>query len=395
MAGKKINKNERYMLKGRRRKEGFEHWRLVTSATNTQTGVERVFFIEFFVVNPLLSPDNAVLGFKSRVQISEEDLHLALAGTSSAMDLESETLVQPSFVMVKGGIFKENGKQINAYFPSSNIQPDNQELLFKVGTDESNFCSLTTSSSYGSVKVSKEDLEDKPELKCQVGQMSWNLRYVKNISFPGFKNKGLLWSVPGAKTIFEGKIFFDDEEYEVNPSTSCGYFETCWGKDLFENYYHLSSSKLTSLNTGKVLEDSCIVVQGLCDEMVAVYVAIDGKKYTFTIGKAKRSELTFDFSEIPDEEEGITKFHWSVSISDKKYIIDIDGYCTDKSMFLRDYESPEGKRKVLRIAGSGTGSGEVKIYKKVKKSLEQLEFIKMENLLCEFGNIETSEDSVQ
>ncbi len=391
MASQKINKNERYMLKGRLRKEGFDLWRLVTSGKSVSTGEERVFFIEFYILNPSISPDEPVLGFKSRSNVSEEDLHSALAGTVAASQIEAEKYIVPSFVMVKAGIFRENGKQINNYFPSSNIQFSNNELILKVGTDESNFCSLTTSSTYGKVSVTKENLDEYPELLCHDGTMSWNLRYNTEIDFKGFKSKEQCWSVPGGKTTFEGKINLDGEDYEILPETSNGYFETCWGKNHFQQYYHLSSSKLSSLNTGKALNNSCFVVHGICDDVISVYLSIEGRKYTFALGKAKKSDLTFEFSEMPEKEEGNVRFHWTVSISDSRYVIDIDGYCNDKSMFLRDYECPEGARKVLRIAGSGNGTGELKVFRKIKKTLEQIEYIGLENMLCEYGGIESPE----
>ena len=74
MVAQKNTSNERYMLKGSLRKNGFDRWRLVTSGRDAENGEERVFFIEFYVVNPLLSPDECQLGFKSRVNNSEEEL---------------------------------------------------------------------------------------------------------------------------------------------------------------------------------------------------------------------------------------------------------------------------------------------------------------------------------
>lgn len=391
MAIQKINRNERYMLKGHLRKEGFDHWRLVTTGISQQTGEERVFFIEFYVLNPSVSPDEYILGFKSRSEISAEDLHAALAGTLSAMNVEAEKYVVPSYVMVKCGIFRQNGKQMNSFFPANDMKLGGSELLIKVGTDESNCCSLTTSSTYGSISVSDREAAERPELLCQGGSMSWNLRYENEITFPDFKNSSLCWAVPGAKVSLEGKITFDGEEFTVTPKKSFGYFEVYWGKTHQEQYYHLSSSKLSSLNTGKQLENSCFVVKGTYNDVVAVFVNIEGRKYCFSVDKAKKLDLTYEFTEIPDEDDGDTKFHWSVSISDNKYVVDVDGFCSDKVMFLRDYESPEGKRKVLRVAGAGTGSGELKVFKKIKKTLEQIEYVRVENLICEYGGIEFPE----
>ena len=60
MLAKKMNGNERYMLKGSLKKNGYDSWRLVFSAFCDQTGEERTFFIEFFVINPALSPKECV-----------------------------------------------------------------------------------------------------------------------------------------------------------------------------------------------------------------------------------------------------------------------------------------------------------------------------------------------
>jgi len=389
MANQKINHNERYMLRGALKKNGFDRWRLVTNGVNVVSGEELAFFIEFYVVNPAVSPEECVLGFKNRAAISEDDLHAALTGASGAADGSSEPLVKPSFAMVKAGVLRENGKQMNVYYPASQIQVGHTDLLFKVGTDESNYCSLTTTSTYGTVNVSKMDLVEHPEILGQSGKMSWNLRYSKQIGFtPDYKGKKLNWSVSGAKTVFEGKIILDGEEYEVTSPRSNGYFDKSWGKELTSSFFHLSSSRLTSIINGKVLPDSCFVVQGVYNDSLSVLVSLNGKNIEFNAKKAKRYELTYDLFEMPSDGEEESKFHWSVSASDKTYVVDVDCYCNTKTMFLRKYECPEGNRKVLCIAGSGSGTGELRLYRKIKKNLELIEHVRIANMLCEYGDIE-------
>ena len=56
-------------------------------------------------------------------------------------------------------------------------------------------------------------------------------------------------------------------------------------------------------------------------------------------------------------------------------------------MFVRDYEMPEGRRKLLKILG-GTGNGEIRIYKKIGKNLELLEHANVYDSICEFGQTE-------
>lgn len=391
MTTQKINSNEKYMLKGSLKKNGYDRWRLVTTASHISTGEERVFFIEFYTVNPALSPSECVLGYKSRNKVTEEDLHSALAGSLSAKNMKSETLVQPSFVMVRAGVLCENGKHIDAYFPSDQIQTGKTDLLFKVGTDESNYCSLTTSSTYGTVQISRADLIENPEYMCQDGKMIWNLRYEKQISFPVSKGSGLFWAPSGARTVFEGRIVLDGEEYEVTAQKSCGYFEKSWGKSLPSRQFHLNSSNLTSIINGKTLEKSCFVVDGEYNGGINVFVSLEGRTVLFYASKSKRYDVNYEFTENPDTEEG-TKFHWSVSISDSKYVVDIDGYSMDTSMFIRGYECPEGKRRLLKTAGSGTGTGELRLYEKVKKNLVLIEHVHIADMIADYGSIEVPEE---
>ena len=120
------------MLKGSLKKNGFDHWRIVTNGKNSSTGEERTFFIEFYVVNPALSPKECVLGFKNRFNASETDLHNALAGTESAHKIKTENYVKPCFAMVKAGVYGEGGKQINNYFPTESIKYDRLSLILQV-----------------------------------------------------------------------------------------------------------------------------------------------------------------------------------------------------------------------------------------------------------------------
>lgn len=101
--------------------------------------------------------------------------------------------------------------------------------------------------------------------------------------------------------------------------------------------------------------------------------------------------MIYDCQEITDDDMG-AKLHWSCSVSNKKYVIDIDVYCRTKDLFLRDYESPMGERKVMRILSSGTGVGKLKLYKVVKKSLELVEQAEVSKCVCEYGNLEKSEE---
>ena len=91
------------------------------------------------------------------------------------------------------------------------------------------------------------------------------------------------------------------------------------------------------------------------------------------------------------EEIDQNNLHWSVSIHNKQWIIDVDAFCQINELTNRSIELPEGQRKVLNVLQGGSGSGEIKIYRKSGKNLEQIEFAKFTNCVCEFGHIEEAE----
>ncbi|MCH5291285.1 MAG: hypothetical protein J1D88_05945 [Treponema sp.] len=388
MASKKISRNERYMLKrGALKKSGFDCWRLVTNAANRATGEEKRFFVEFYIVNPALSPKECVLGFKSRITTTEADLHSTLEGSPATSAAGAEVMVQPSFVMVKAGVFCVGGKHINRYFPSSQLESGKSEFIVKVGSGN-DICILTDSGTSGSVSVLYRDLDERPELLCNPGTMKWNLRFEKQVAFvPDYKGKGNHWACVGACTVVGGAIMFDGQEYIVNPKTSFGYLEKKWGRSFASPFFHLNSSNLISLISRKPLAKSCFAVQGVYENRLSVLICTEGRHVEFHADSHKKYQITWDCSEMPEDNEGV-KLHWTVSVHNRKTVVDIDVFCPTNAMFIRDYESPEGGRKVLKVLGGGTGTGEIRIYHKIKKNLELLEHARVSNVVCEYGNIE-------
>ncbi|MBR1911814.1 MAG: hypothetical protein IJ828_05605, partial [Treponema sp.] len=275
---RKFNRCKRYMLAGSLKKNGFDRWRLVMNGFNTVTGADCTFFIEFYVLNPLLSPSECVLGFKSRLEKAPEDLQYALAGTETGKSLLTEKDVRPSFVMVKVGCISKNGKQLNAYFPSNTLKTDSNEYVLKVGTTDANTCMLTDSSTSGSVSVTRIDLIQQPELLCDVGSFAWNLRYkIEDCLMPNFTSSGINWSCFGARTSFSGMIVMDGEKYAVNSTTSYGYFDKNWGRDFSNPFFHLSSNNLTSNISGKKLLSSCFAVQGIYNKRLSLLSLLEDK----------------------------------------------------------------------------------------------------------------------
>ncbi len=384
MATSKISKRfDHYILRGKLRQEGFERWRYVLSAVNKITGEEKKFFIELYIVNPGISPKVAVLSQKSRLALSESDLQYALAGTSTAAHANDEIEVLPSYVLVKAGVFGASGKHMNKFLASSQFAFVRNSEVFKAGD-----CIFGDKALSGSVLVSTQDLRVRPELLCNAGTMSWDLKFERVIeSTPLFNIRNSVWAPIGAKVLFSGLINLDGQEYVVLPKNSNGYIDKGWGTRPCSPYFHVSSSKLTSIISGKPMVNSCFALEGEFGGKLCAYINFEGVKYNIQNRKIfKKNMIIHDCSQLTDNAEG-DKVHWSVSIHKGKFVIDIDLYCRGEEMFVRDYEMPQGKRGLLKVLG-GTGTGEIRVYKKINKNLELLEHATVGNSICEFGQME-------
>ncbi len=386
----KIDRSRRYKLAGLLKKNGFDRWRISASAISSITGEEHSFFIEFYVVNPALSPEKPVLGFKSRLPKTDTDLLYALAGTESEKPLLTEEFVQPSFVMVKAGMLSVNGKQLNAYFPCASLVADTPEYILKVGSTERDTCYIKDNATSGCISVSAADLLEKPELLGNAGTIAWNLHYsIEDSFFPNFRSKLTNWACFGARTAIAGVIVLDGEQFNVNRDRSYGYFDKNWGRGFTNPFLHLSSSNLVSNISGKKLLKSCFAIQGEYNKRLSILTSFEGTKLEFHAGGCRKYNTIYECNQMPEDENGV-RLHWSVSMNNRNYIIDVDIMCNANQMFVRDYECPEGNRKVMKLIGGGSGTGEVKIYRRVRKSLELIEDMHVGNCLCEYGTIENA-----
>lgn len=391
MIAKKIRQNEKLKLKGVQRKNGFDRWRFITNGISSITGEEKTFFIEFYCVNPALSPKTPVLGFKNRYDTNmAADLQFALAGTDAAKNFTSQLIVSPSFFLIRAGSLSTVCRQYNNYYAFDDVdyKSDDYIVLVNPNQEKNKQCYLSENKIIGSVCVSQKDLVDHPEYLGNVGSMSWNLSFTRVLSFDTeYKSKEINWAVLGGKTDFSGTIIFNDEEFNIDSKKSFGYYDKNWGRDFSSPFFHISSSFITSQISGKLLQNSAISVQGEYNNRLCIFVCIEGKKIEFHADKRKKYNVVYDCQEITDDDLG-PKLHWSCSVQDKKYVIDVDVYSRTKDLFLRDYESPSGERKVMRVLSTGTGSGRIKLYKIVKKSLELIEQAEISKCVCEYGNLE-------
>ena len=392
MAAKKINNFEQYLLRGKLRSEGFERWRYSFCASSKSTGDERRFFIEMYLVNPAVSPNVVVIAQKTRLStgISDASVQQALTGGMSGYDSRfsgQEIVVKPSYLLVKAGVYGDNGKQMNKFISSAKFNYSKSTATIK--TDD---CLFSADTLIGTVEVTDGDLRVRPEMLCNAGFMTWELKYENSVEGKTlYGNSSNSWVPLGCKSKFIGSLTFDGEEYAVTPEKSFGYVDKSWGESLSNPYYHISTSRLTSMITGKSLPSSYVSIEGEFGKKKELNGLIEIEGRTFRIGgflNGLGMVETHYCTQVPSNEDG-EKLHWSVSLEKGEYVVDLDVFCRASEMFVRDYEVPQGKRTLMKVLGGGTGTGEVRIFKKVGKNLELLEHANIYDTICEFGELDS------
>lgn len=378
---KKTQKIDYYIIDKKYKYSGYQFWRYFFTGVSKLDGTEATFFIEYYIVNPAVSPKEVLITTKSVVFSSDNDI----SGEFSASAMASVKDCHPSYVLCKAGRFGENPKHVTSLSPAELFSWNKKDKFIKCGSSY-----ITMDALNGNICVTEEDVLENPELYCNAGSFEWKLRYEKQISCKEFeKTKSDVWYPCGIKTVFAGTITVDGEEYSVIPKKSCGYFEKFWGQSFTSPYYQLSSSKLTSLITGSKLLKSGFSIHGERNGELRFVINVEDQKIDFLKKRTfSKVEEKHDFIEMPGTEENCQKVHWSESFRKGKLIVDIDVYCNTGMMLVKEYECPEGNSKILKILSGGNGTGEMRIYKKTGKNIELLEHVEIENCLCEFGRVE-------
>ncbi|MCQ2575783.1 MAG: hypothetical protein MJ162_03495 [Treponema sp.] len=378
----------KYGLNGSKKKLNVNFWRFIFNGIEKNTGAESTFFIEFQMINPWVSPAEVQLGFKPRVSITADDLQYALAGTKSALELKAESLVVPSYAVIRIGRVDDDPKQLCSYICLKDLKINSKKFEISIGNKSFSMDLLT-----GFVNLTEKEKQIHPEYLCDCGYATWNLKYevVKEV-LEGYSGKTESWFPCGLKTNLTGIVNFDGKDYLVEPRKSFGYMERFWGKTFPANWFHISSANLTSLISGKFLFDSTFAIQGDFEEKIAFCGTFEGTDIMFNADDPKH-DTVFNCVQAPEaDEDGNKLLHWSVSINSKIWVIDIDIFCKIKDLYNRNIEMPEGERKTLNVLQGAMGTGEIKLYKRAGLSLEQIEFAKIEHAFCEFGQLEEAEN---
>ena len=197
----------------------------------------------------------------------------------------------------------------------------------------------------------------------------------------------MFWHAEGIKTEYSGTIWLDGEEYEVIPEKSYGYADKNWGGDFTSPWLWISSCNLTSLKTGKKLENSVFDIGGGRPKVGPVALKrkllsafwYEGQCYEFNFSKF----WTFTRTKF-DCRETDTQIIWHVDQKTWRNRMVTDLVCEKKDMLLINYEAPNGKKLHNRLWNGGNGKGRVRLYRDGKLVDEIL----VKNAGCEYGEFD-------
>lgn len=360
---------DHFMLKGPLAKKGYDWWWHSLTAYNRKTGEERPFFIEFFVCNPALAEDEPTLG-----QLPENQ----------------KKGKRPSYCMIKVGAWGKDAKQVHNFYSMKDFHCPDNKLDIKVGE-----CTLTETHTKGFCKVTEQEARDHPEYMCDAGDFKWDLEIDKQITFNvGYgANKffrklnafEMFWHAEGIKTLFKGTIECDGEIYDVIPEKSYGYSDKNWGGDFTSPWLWISSCNITSLITGKKLQNSAFEAGGGKPKAFGITIPrklligfyYEGKMYEYNFARFWNN-VSIDFDFIEGEKEHT----WFVNASNWNSRMELVLHCKRDEMLFVNYEAPNGKKLHNRLWNGGNGYGEIKLF---KKNGDLIDHVKIENTGCEFG----------
>lgn len=339
-----------YMLKDGC-KNGYDWWWHSLVAVNNKTGELEPFFIEYYIINPGLGGKEPIFG-----QIPNKQQ-------------------KPSYSMIKAGKWGSDKKQIHNFYGVDSFNASRDKMSVQIGDNIADDKKLI-----GSVKMELETVKKHPEYMCDNGDMSWDLKVEKDLSYSVgygasklFRTLNLFsmfWHVEGMKTKYSGTIIYNNQEYTVNPETSCGYQDKNWGRDYTNPWIWLNCNNFID-NDDKKCENTSLDIGGGNPKVLGLSL---GEKILVAFNH-QGTLYEFNFSHIFFQKQKWNcriednKVIWDVEVSNKKHILKVNFSCPLDSMILVNYENPKGIKKHNKLYNGGYASGTVELTQKKSKKL--------------------------
>lgn len=369
---------DRFMLVGGLANTGYDWWWHSFTGRSAQTGEERAFFVEFFLVNPALGGAEPLFG------MGPDGLRVGS---------------RPSYLMVKCGTWGAGAKQLHRFFAWDEVELG-RDVPFWVAADD---CVCCETDLVGRVRVAPDEAAEHPEWMSDAGDMAFDLHVDKQIAFNvGYGASDpvrateafqMFWHAEGVKTAYAGEVWLDGERYLVEPETCFGYADKNWGSDFTTPWVWLASCDLTSRLTGRRLGASALEIGGgrpkvgplALDRKLLGELVYEGRAYEFNFSKPwTGSQTHFSCHETDDE----VVWHVEQETLEARLITDVT--CPKADMLLIRYEAPDGQARHTRLWNGGTGRGCVQFFERDGLGWRLVDDMDAGHMGCEYGEYDAA-----
>lgn len=336
-----------------------------------ETGERRVFFVEYFMINPSLGRDVPVLSQRSGKRR------------------------RPSYVMVRAGAFGADGApgvQLHAFYPVAALKVAAEPMVLQV---EEHLYRETHIS--GCLDIGYQEASQ-PSYLCEEGYMDWDLEVHKSVSChtgpisnPFFCALGALdsfWHGEGIRTQYQGTVTLNGIPYEVIPEECYGYADKHWGRSFNRPWLQLASCHLVSSLTGREGKHTALAVNGcsprfLCFPLkrkLMIQLTWAGEDFEFHFARFRYPSRT-----KWNVKESRKRLVWQIVGQSRDAVIKITGACLKEDMLTMNYDAPDGSRPKAPVWFGGTGSGTVQIFRKTPGGKELLDTLSAEDIFCVYN----------
>lgn len=345
LEGNKSHRNA-YMLRGKSARNGYDWWWHSLVAINENSGEKEPFFIEYYVINPSVSPDQPTFG--------------QIPGKKQ----------KPSYAMIKAGKWGNEKAQIHNFWPSRDFIASYKKMEVKIGDNYADEHTLR-----GFVQLDPEKARNNTHFMSDAGFMSWDLKIHKEISYQVgygastiFRRLNLFemfWHVQGMKTRYDGVIEYNGTKYLVKPEFSGGYQDKNWGKDYTSPWIWLNCNFFANKD-GKVVPDASLDIGGGNPKVmgfsmgpkILVAFHLDKKLYEFNFTKFLFQKQQWNCWEDDNH------IYWDVEVSNRKHRLEVHFSCEKEKMLLINYENPLGEKNHNKLWNGGHAHGNLTLFEK-------------------------------
>lgn len=356
-----------YMLCGPLARKGYLRWWHSFVGIHAATGKRRTFFLEYLILNPV--PQKKI----------------------------NAKLSRPSYVRVSAGAFPTDtdaGINLCAYYPVSACKYAAKPLYFQVGE---NFLSENRLTGFVDVteKESEQDL-----LPSDVGTMEWDLEVHKTLAchtgiiasplFCALNALDSFWHGEGIRTEYRGIIDCNGESYEVLPETCFGYADKHWGSAYNSPWLLLSSCRLYSERTGKLLKHSAFALDGCVPRFLffrfrptlLLQLTYTGEDFCYSFARPfRRTRIKWS------TKESRTKVAWQVKAQNKDSLLKLKLFCPKSNLMRMHYDDPTaviGKSSVHNLRAGRNARGTIDLYRLTPEGKEWIDTLTIQDALCEY-----------